>query len=228
MSPAREPARESSRDRLVQAAFALFAEQGYDGTTVDDIAQRAGVGRSTFFRTFGSKEDVIFPDHEALLGRIEERLRSSAPGTRRLALAEAARLPLRHYVDEGAVARARYDLTRAVPALKAREIAGLRAYQALFTRVLREWWTDRPDGALRAELVAAGIVTAHNHVLRSWLRNPGDSPERDLDDALRLVLDAAAPSAGEAAGETTVVVVRSSGDPDTVAAQVRAALSEEP
>lgn len=228
MSSTRASARVSSRDRLVQAAFALFAEQGYDRTTVDDIAQRAGLGRSTFFRTFGSKEDVIFPDHEALLGRIEERLRASAPGTRRLALAEAARLPLRHYLDEGEVARARYDLTRAVPALKAREIAGLRAYQALFTRVLREWWADRPDGALRAELVAAGIVTAHNHVLRSWLRDLSGSPERDLDRALDLVLDAAAPAPGDAPAETTVVVVRSGGDPDTVAAQVRAALIDQP
>lgn len=217
--------RESPRERLVKAAFALFAEQGYDGTTVEDIAQRAGVGRSTFFRTFGSKEDVIFPNHDELLGRIEERLAASAPGSRTLALSEAARLPLRHYVDEGDVARRRYELTRAVPTLKAREIAGLRAYQALFARVLRTWWTERTDGALRAELVAAGIVTAHNHVLRNWLRGLTTTPERDLDEALRVVLGAAAPTGG-APGETTVVVVRGHGDPEAVAEQVRAALSE--
>ena len=53
--------------RLRDAAFALFAEQGYDATTVEAIAERAGVGRTTFFRVFGTKEDVIFPDHAAVL-----------------------------------------------------------------------------------------------------------------------------------------------------------------
>ena len=51
-------------DRLVDAAFELFVERGYDQTTVDDIAERAKVSRTTFFRTYRSKEDVIFPPHE--------------------------------------------------------------------------------------------------------------------------------------------------------------------
>ncbi|WP_217709698.1 helix-turn-helix domain-containing protein [Amycolatopsis sp. Hca4] len=57
-----------AKERLTEAAFALFAERGYEQTTVDDITDRAGVGRTTFFRTFRTKEDVIFPDHEVLLG----------------------------------------------------------------------------------------------------------------------------------------------------------------
>jgi hypothetical protein len=39
----------AARDRLAQAAFALFDERGYDQTTVDDITERAGLGRTTFF-----------------------------------------------------------------------------------------------------------------------------------------------------------------------------------
>src|SRR6476659_540327 len=60
----------SARERLADAALALFEESGYEPTTVDDIAERAGVGRSTFFRHFRSKEDVIFPDHEALRAQV--------------------------------------------------------------------------------------------------------------------------------------------------------------
>ncbi len=52
----------SPRERLAQAAFALFDERGYEQTTVDDITERAGLGRTTFFRHYRSKEDVIFPD----------------------------------------------------------------------------------------------------------------------------------------------------------------------
>uniref|UniRef100_UPI002B279084 helix-turn-helix domain-containing protein n=1 Tax=Nocardioides sp. TaxID=35761 RepID=UPI002B279084 len=68
-----------TRDRMVDAAFALFDEQGYDATTVEQIVERAGVSRSSFFRAFGSKEDVIFPRHEDVQARIAARL---ATGTR--------------------------------------------------------------------------------------------------------------------------------------------------
>jgi AcrR family transcriptional regulator len=46
--------------RLAQAALDLFAERGYDDTTVIDIAQRAGLGKSTFFRHFADKREVLF------------------------------------------------------------------------------------------------------------------------------------------------------------------------
>lgn len=46
--------------RLAEAALELFAERGYDDTTVLDIAQRAGLAKSTFFRHFQNKRDVLF------------------------------------------------------------------------------------------------------------------------------------------------------------------------
>jgi AcrR family transcriptional regulator len=70
------------RARLIEAAFALFEERGYESTTVDQIADRAGVGRTTFFRTFRSKEDVIFPDHEAVLNSIAAPRSSRSPRRR--------------------------------------------------------------------------------------------------------------------------------------------------
>ena len=65
----------SARERLAGAAFELFDERGYEQTTVDDITERAGLGRTTFFRHYRSKEDVIFPDHDRLLEQIADRLR---------------------------------------------------------------------------------------------------------------------------------------------------------
>ncbi|NED81377.1 TetR family transcriptional regulator, partial [Streptomyces sp. SID11233] len=98
-------------------------ERGYEGTTVDEIAERAGVGRTTFFRHYRAKEDVIFPDHERLLDRIASRLATSRTDTALTAVSEAVRLVLLHYVEEGEVARRRYRLTSGVPALRDREIA---------------------------------------------------------------------------------------------------------
>ena len=57
---ARGRPRSSSRDVLEEAALELFLEQGYDSTTVDQIAQRAGVSRATFFNYFSSKADVLW------------------------------------------------------------------------------------------------------------------------------------------------------------------------
>lgn len=50
----------NAAERLAQAALELFAERGYDDTTVIDIAQRAGLGKSTFFRHFVDKREVLF------------------------------------------------------------------------------------------------------------------------------------------------------------------------
>lgn len=174
------------RERLAQAAFELFDERGFDETTVDDIAARAGTGRTTFFRAFGSKEEVVFPDHDAVLASVQARLDAASPGAEEVAIAEAARLVLRHYLAEGELARTRYRLTSRVPALRAREIASQRQYQRVFLVFVRQWYGAGAD--LRAELLADAVVTAHNHVLRQWLRGRTESPEADFDDAIADVL----------------------------------------
>src|SRR5688500_18666116 len=111
----------AARDEISDAAFRLFGIQGYAATSVDDIASEAGVSRSTFFRSFGSKEAVIFPDHDEILGRVEERLRFSPADAGLAAVTDAVKIVLFHYVAEGERARERYGLTSTVPALRERE-----------------------------------------------------------------------------------------------------------
>ncbi|KAA9159304.1 TetR family transcriptional regulator [Amycolatopsis acidicola] len=208
-----------AKDRLIDAAFALFEERGYDATTVDDITERAGVGRTTFFRTFRSKDDVIFPDHDVLLRAIDTRLQGSTQQTALVAVTEAARLVLRHYLAEGDQARARYRLTRSVPALRDREIAGTQQYQRLFREFLHNWLGGGQDTALRAELMAAAVVTAHNHVLRRWLRGLTRKPEDEFDAAMAGVLDlfTAAPETGE----SSIVVFQTGKDLGAVLPDLR-------
>lgn len=66
--------RRSSRRVLEEAAAELFLEQGYPGTTVDQIASRAGVSRNTFFNYFGSKSDVLWVDVDTALAGLERAL----------------------------------------------------------------------------------------------------------------------------------------------------------
>ncbi|GAA1913790.1 hypothetical protein GCM10009775_03080 [Microbacterium aoyamense] len=68
--------RSSSRETLAEAACELFLEQGFEATSVVDIAQRAGVSRSSFFNYFGSKSDILWSGLDARIGALESRLRA--------------------------------------------------------------------------------------------------------------------------------------------------------
>ncbi|GEP39622.1 TetR family transcriptional regulator [Nocardioides psychrotolerans] len=223
----------SSRERMIRAAYELFEQRGFEKTTVDDIAARAGVGRTTFFRAFATKEDVIFPDHDTLVASVRERLAAATPAAALVAVTEAARLVLLHYLAEGDLARSRYRLTSNVPALRAREISGQRQYQRTFHAFIRTWMTsasgEETDAgtALRAELMADAVVTAHNHVLRQWLRGRTTTPEVDFDAAMAAVVELFAPQpAAErpGPGETQVVVLRTQRDLDDVLPELKRVL----
>ncbi len=69
----------TSRAELEQVAFDLFDRQGFEHTTVDDIAAAAGIGRRTFFRYFGSKNDVPWGDFDGELVRMRQRLCATPP-----------------------------------------------------------------------------------------------------------------------------------------------------
>jgi AcrR family transcriptional regulator len=236
------PRKASPRDRLAQAAFALFDERGYEQATIDDITERAGVGRTTFFRHYRSKEDVIFPDHDRLLEQIRGRLRTSSQATALAAVSDAVRLVLLHYLEEGDLARRRYALTSSVPALKSREIAGVARYQRLFREFIAEWMGDPaaldptlpgpPRTALRAELMAASVVAAHNHVLRRWLRGESQDPTRELDDAMREVIGmfaaAGAPKSDTPGSGTTIVAFRADADLDAIVPALRRISQDQP
>src|SRR5262245_23924099 len=75
-----------SRGRLAHAAFELFAERGYESTTVAEIARRAGLTERTFFRHFTDKREVLFA-----AGNLEEELaRTVVEAPEALAPLEAA------------------------------------------------------------------------------------------------------------------------------------------
>jgi len=178
------------RERIAAAARELFASQGYDRTTVDAIADRAGVGRRTVFRYFRSKDDAIFPDHDAIAARLQDHLAhlDHLPPLR--AVCSGARLVFRSYVDDPAVALQRYRVAGAVPALRDREIAGVSRYTRLFARYLRSRRGDGPGVALSSDVAAAAVVAAHNSVLREWLRSGGaGDPLPSLEEAFDWVLD---------------------------------------
>ncbi len=222
------------REVLAKAAFQLFMERGFEQTTVDDIVARAGVGRRSFFRYFPSKEDAVFPDHESCLADMTAFLDAADGGDPVGAVCDAARIVLSMYAANPEFSVQRYRLTQEVPGLRTYELSVVRRYERTMAGYLRGRYADAEDGSLRAEVIAASVVAAHNNALRSWLRSGGDGdPEAAVDHALGLVRDgwgsgAAGGEAGPDADDEVVVMVVSKRAPMwRVVQRVESALGQE-
>jgi AcrR family transcriptional regulator len=159
--PLRERKQQRARERIVEAAFALFAERGFSEVTVTDIAERAEVGRTTFFRYFGDKQEVVFADEQQLRDGLEERERAlpaKAPADLREALAQLQRLVVdlcievtrdtEHYlVHERLVAEN--------PELYDRQVRKLQLYTEAGEDILRARGASAEMAALASQLALA-------------------------------------------------------------------------
>ncbi len=90
------------------------------------------------------------------------------------AVCDAARIVLRMYADNPEFSVQRYRLTREVPGLRTYELSVVRRYEQTLAGHLRNRFGEGGDGALRAEVIAASVVAAHNNGLRLWLRSGGE------------------------------------------------------
>ena len=70
----------NARERLETAALDLFVANGYEETTVAQIADRAGLNRATFFRHFADKREVLFGGEDVLAGLFADAIRAASPG----------------------------------------------------------------------------------------------------------------------------------------------------
>jgi AcrR family transcriptional regulator len=229
-------------DGPVAAAIDLLAKQGFDATSVEELAEASGMSRSTFFRRFGSKEDVVFADHERILLQVNNRLADS-----RLeplaAVADAALLVFDHHLQNRATSLARYGLLQAVPALRDRELVTSHRYERAFLRYLKDTLPKDGRREYTAVAFAAAVVAVHNAFLRQWLRaspTPGESGQTDraraaalaselaaLAETFRPTLlgpDAPADASGPKAATVVVTVLAGPADKDAIAQAVRDAL----
>lgn len=161
------------RSGVASIALGLFVSQGYEATSVDEIAQAAGISRSKFFRQFRSKEDVIFADHETLLEQAEVLLAQEHADPWE-AVCRAAAMVFEHFAKQVEMSRRRYQVVNAVPALRDRELVTVFRYERLFGQYLRDAVPGLPP--LDAVRFAATVISTHNFLLRELMRN-----ERELD-----------------------------------------------
>ncbi|GII97828.1 TetR family transcriptional regulator [Sediminihabitans luteus] len=190
----------------VDAAIELFTRQGYERTTVEEIADAANISRATFFRRYGSKEDVVFADHEVLLDDVVVLLAESRDARSTadplVEVCRAARLVFDHHVSQPRISRARHALLQQVPALRDRELVTTHRYERAFTRYLRGRLPEGPHNDTASVAFAASVVAVHNAILRRWLRDPERDMRPALEDAFGDLRRAAARAAGPAAEDS--------------------------
>jgi TetR/AcrR family transcriptional regulator, regulator of mycofactocin system len=177
--------RVTSRAELEQAAFGLFAAQGFDATTVDEIAVAAGIGRRTFFRYFPSKNDIPWGAFEDELERMRVRLKACPP---EVPLMDAIRLAL---IDFNRVSpaqiplhRRRMELILRVPTLLAHSTLRFAAWRAVVAEFVAERTGRRPDD-LAPQTIAHAVLGVAVAAYEHWLDEPSADLGTLLDDAMR-------------------------------------------
>ncbi|MGI5214983.1 TetR/AcrR family transcriptional regulator [Plantactinospora sp. CA-290183] len=156
----RERKKQRTRQALVDAAMRLFDQQGYDKTSVAEIAAAADVSTRTFFTHFPSKDDVFFASSdegiEAALVVVAARAGDGEPldvlvqAVERMSVAHSAALA--QATDYGPL---RLRLLNSVPALRARALHRLADAQQLLADALQDAYPDRIDRVTASAAVGA-------------------------------------------------------------------------
>lgn len=204
-----------------EEALRLLVERGFDATSVDQLAAVLGISRSTFFRRYLSKEDMVFADMETVIAGVHREL--AAPG-RRLAdrLAAAALWVFDHHTSRPQASLLRFELLQEVPALRDRELVSTHRYERAFRHGLRAALEVDPgldDVNLAITSYAASVVAVHNAFLRSWLNTRDNGLRAGLVSELAKLAALHVPRLQEQTPETqqgspspgVVVTVSSSG-----------------
>jgi AcrR family transcriptional regulator len=179
----RERKKARTRAAIRAQAYRLFASQGYDQTTVEQIAAAAEVSPSTFFRYFPSKEAlVLLSDYEPLLvGALRSLPTGMAPA---LAVRKSVRTAFESLPPDAlARYRQRVSLAMSVLELRAAWLASMTQSGILIAKLLADR-TGRPadDPAIRFFVGALGGVWVE--VVRYWVAHPDRDIVADMDAGL--------------------------------------------
>jgi AcrR family transcriptional regulator len=193
----------NTRERLERAALALFVEHGYDATTVAEIADRAGLTKSTFFRHFADKREVLFGGQELLAERFAEAIKAAPPGaTAADCLAEALATAGAYFTPE------RHDLAvqrrTAIAAnsdLQERQLLKRARLSSAVADALLDRGADLTTARLAAEMGALAFGTAYTR----WAEPGNQRPYPEIAHEVLADLRVCAAMLGAGAGAGTGV-----------------------
>ncbi len=182
----RQRKKDSSRRAIEDAAWELFAEQGYEETSINDIAERADVAPRTFFRYFPTKEAVMYPQFEELLQSVRDEFHKRPADEPVIASLFASFEVLSGSLEgEGSRARQRMEMMKR----PGEHPPGTEYFRTRLGEVTAELVLEREgdseEARMRARL-ASGVVsllidTAHN----CWIEAGAREPLHDVGERCR-------------------------------------------
>src|SRR4029450_11135105 len=170
----RERKKQLTKERLIGAALRLFKERGYEGATVEAIAEQAEVSVTTFFRYFDSKEDVFLEGHRAIIDRVEAAIRERPSGVSVIAaFRETIAEPLRTQPALDIRDEPQHKDLDAVPELRER----IREHEEQIRGAIADAYADQlgvPVDDMRPRLLAGPILGAAAPARRPWREDRPD------------------------------------------------------
>ncbi|MEU2711141.1 TetR family transcriptional regulator [Streptomyces sp. NPDC007205] len=166
----RERKKIKTREAIRAATYSLIGEQGYDATTIDQIAERAEVSPSTVFRYFPTKEDIVLTDEYDPL--ILEEIRARPAGepwfeTMRYVLHRAVEFGM---TNDLAVSRLRTHLMVQVPAVRSRMMESMSATGRMLCQAIGER-TGRDPESLEVRVYAMSLIGGLMETSMYWAEN---------------------------------------------------------
>ncbi|MBS9477802.1 TetR/AcrR family transcriptional regulator [Ancylobacter radicis] len=165
--------RGQTQKRLREAALRLFLENGYDATTLDDIAAAAGVSRRTIFYYFRSKDEIVFQPIDQFRATLVEQVATGLPDQPPLPLLRAAIIGLCSDVDVR-LAMQTARLLHGTDELNTRRILRHMQLEAAIFEALCQRWPS-PGQHPRLRFVAMMAIGALRLALDAWIGQDGTS-----------------------------------------------------
>jgi len=182
----RERKRAETHARLQAEGMRLFLDKGFEATTLDEVADAAGVSRRTLLNYFGSKEEIVFSTKAGFPRMIADAVATRPADEPLLNMVENALIDLARQPrsDE---ARAVATLIHATPSLRAGDQAKYEQVERLLAEILAARKGLASDD-VACRVIAGTAVSIMKLSMDAWLANPDQAPEnfgREAFAALR-------------------------------------------
>jgi AcrR family transcriptional regulator len=185
----RERKKQRTREAIIDAAFTLFADKGFEATTVEEIADLVDVSSRTFFRYFSSKEDVVLTFQEEQFAAVLAALAARPPDEPVVTAMRSAGVAVMRAYEDGDYGFdpekffCVHEMMERSPTLLGRSLEHGQKKQAEITRLIAERMGVDPAADLRPTVAAGAVSCAFRAAYDVWLRGKDQQPKR-LSDLL--------------------------------------------
>ncbi|MBA2349966.1 MAG: TetR family transcriptional regulator [Solirubrobacterales bacterium] len=187
MADLRERRRRATGADLVSAALVLFTERGFDATTMEDVADAAGVSRRTLYRYFPRKDDLVFAAPAGWLGEWDAVIADRRPQEPLYAvMRRGARAVAQQIAADPEPVLTSSRISRTTPSLQPRLEASNREWRERIAALVGAEIGADPATDARCTVTAGAIMGAIDGMLKAWTASAGKrDPVKMTDDVMR-------------------------------------------